>query len=415
MSSAPSSDPASFRRARAARLAVSTVFLVNGAISASILPRLPAIKDGLGLSNAELGAAVAAMPVGGLLAGGFAGLLIGRFGSGRVATVAGTVAALTLLGVAFAGSWAALALAYLVMGMFEATMDAAMNAHGLGVQRRYGRSILQGFHGMWSAGNMAAGAVGAVLAAAGVPVALHLSVAAVVLAACVLVAGTRMLPASIADAPDPGVVHEPVHARHAWRLLRILFPIAMLGVLCAILQSAAQTWSAVYLADVLLAPAGVAASGFVVYMAAMVVGRLTNDRWVDRWGSVTVVRAGALLGAGGVVLAMAASPLGAVPVAFAGFALVGFGSSSMFPVMIGAAGSRPGIAAGHGIAICTWLVRAGLVFAPAIIGAAADSWGLAAAFLIPLCAGLLIAVVTPVLTGAPWRRVAPTSPSPTAP
>ena len=85
----PSSDPATFERARAARFAVSTVFFVNGAFVATFLPRLPAIKDGLALTNAELGAAVAAMPVGGLLAGGFAGVLIARFGSGRVATVAG--------------------------------------------------------------------------------------------------------------------------------------------------------------------------------------------------------------------------------------------------------------------------------------------------------------------------------------
>ena len=44
-------------------------------------------------------------------------------------------------------SWATLALAFLVMGMFDATMDAAMNAHSIGVQRLYGRSILQRFHG----------------------------------------------------------------------------------------------------------------------------------------------------------------------------------------------------------------------------------------------------------------------------
>ena len=61
MSPTPASDPASVRQARAARLAISTVFLVNGAIGATILPRLPAIKDGLGLSNGELGAAVAAI------------------------------------------------------------------------------------------------------------------------------------------------------------------------------------------------------------------------------------------------------------------------------------------------------------------------------------------------------------------
>jgi fucose permease len=258
---------------------------------------------------------------------------------------------------------------------------------------------------MWSVGNVAAGAAGAIAAAAGVPVAVHLGVAAVVLVIVMLAAGTRMLPARVADAhPDDGVEPEPIHLRTAWRLVRILFPIAMLGVLCAILQSAAQTWSAVYLSDVLGTTAGIAASAFVVYMAAMVVGRMTNDRWVDRFGQVRTVRAGAIVGSAGVLVAMLAAPLASVPVAFAGFALIGLGSSALFPVMIGAAGSRPGIPAGHGIAICTWLVRAGLIVAPTAIGAAADAWGLGVAFVIPLLAGVLVVLLTPVLTGARQDR-----------
>ena len=62
-------DPRAWR----ARIGVSLLFLVNGALVANVLPRLPAIKAGLDLSNAELGAAIAAMPIGGLLAGGVRG------------------------------------------------------------------------------------------------------------------------------------------------------------------------------------------------------------------------------------------------------------------------------------------------------------------------------------------------------
>ena len=47
------------RPAWRARIGVSALFLVNGAFVATILPRLPAIKAGLGLSNAELGTALA--------------------------------------------------------------------------------------------------------------------------------------------------------------------------------------------------------------------------------------------------------------------------------------------------------------------------------------------------------------------
>jgi len=391
-------------RARVARSAVSVIFFVNGAIGASILPRLPAIKDGLGLSNAELGSAVAAMPVGGLLVGGFAGLLIARFGSGRLTTLAGILAAAMLVGVGFATSWATLALAFLVMGIFDATMDASMNAHGVGLQRHYGRSILQGFHGMWSVGNVVAGVIGAIAAGAGVPVSVQLSIAAVVLMLTTLVAGRSLLPAAIADAHvADGTVAQPITLRNLPRLLKILAPIALLGILCVQLQSSAATWSAVYVADVLGQPAGIAATAFVVYMTAMVLGRLTNDRWVDRWGSTAVVRAGAVIGSSGLLLAIAAAPLGVPLLAFAGFACVGLGSSPMFPVMIAAAGSRPGIPSGHGIALSTWLVRIGLVIAPAVVGAAADTWGLAAALAIPLVAGIVIAATTPVLTGESLR------------
>lgn len=391
-------------RARAARLALSAMFFVNGAIAASILPRLPAIKDGLGLTNTELGAAVAAIPVGGLVAGGFVGLLIARFGSGRVAMVAGTLAACMLVAVGFAGSWLVLAGALFVLGMFDATMDASMNAHGIGVQRRYGRSILQGFHGMWSLGSMAAGAVGAVVASAALAVSVHLAVAAIVLAAAAFLAGRWFLPAAVADAHVGDADPVPITVRAAPRLLRVLVPIAMLGVLCVVLQSSAAIWSAVFLADVLRQPEGIAATAFVVYMAAMVLGRLTNDRWVDRWGATAVVRVGALVGGASVGLVMLSAPLGSPLLAMAGFAGVGIGSSSMFPVMIAAAGSRPGIPTGHGVAIVAWLVRTGLVVAPALVGAAADLWGLAAALGIPLAAAVVIALAAPALSGGALRR-----------
>ena len=106
-------------RARSARIAVSTLFFASGVLVSSFLPRLPEIRDGLGLTNAELGAAIAALPIGGLLAGGFAGVLIARFGSGRVGAVAGVAAALAVVAIGLAPSWPALAFAFLVLGVFD--------------------------------------------------------------------------------------------------------------------------------------------------------------------------------------------------------------------------------------------------------------------------------------------------------
>ena len=76
---------------------------------------------------------------------------------------------------------------------------------------------------------------------------------AVVLGVAIVAAYRFLLPAAVADAhpATDGVADEPVNLRHAGRLLRVLGPIAMLGILCIVLQSAASIWGAVYLADVL--------------------------------------------------------------------------------------------------------------------------------------------------------------------
>ncbi len=395
--------PLSPARARTARLAVTATFVANGAISASILTRTPALKDALGMTDGELGIVLAAGPVGGLLAGGLAGILIARFGSGRLAVGAGLLAVVALGAVGIADSWAMLVGAMLVLGMFDATMDTAMNAHGIGVQRQYGRSILQGFHGMWSVGSMAFGALGAVIAGAGVPVPVHLGLVAAFVAAGLLVSARGLLPTTVADAPHESGADQPMSLATLPRMLKVLVPIALLGVLCVALQGSAASWGAVFLSDVMSQPPGIAALAFVLYMAAMALGRLTNDRWVDRWGSGAVVRFGALTGVVSLVLVIVAAPLNQPLLAFAGFAGVGYGTSSMFPVMIGAAGSRPGIPAGHGVALVAWMVRIGLILQPAAVGAAADAWGLTAAFSIPLVAGLVIAAMAPVLSGGALR------------
>src|SRR3954449_11748455 len=69
---------------RAARVGVATCFFLNAVLYANLVPRLPEVKADLGLSNASLGAALAAMPLGALLAGLSSAVLIRRFGSARV-------------------------------------------------------------------------------------------------------------------------------------------------------------------------------------------------------------------------------------------------------------------------------------------------------------------------------------------
>jgi MFS family permease len=74
-----------------ARLAVSILFFVNGAVLASWLPHIPAVKARLTSGDGQLGLVLLAMAGGAVLALPTAGWLIGRLGS-RVVSSAAAVA-----------------------------------------------------------------------------------------------------------------------------------------------------------------------------------------------------------------------------------------------------------------------------------------------------------------------------------
>ncbi|SFO72388.1 Fucose permease [Geodermatophilus dictyosporus] len=384
MSLAPPAVDARLRRARAA---VAACFFLNAVFYAGLVPRLPEVKDQLGLSSTALGAALAAVPLGALLAGLSSAVLIRRFGSGRVAS-----AGLVLLGVAVwtvsvAPNWPGLAAALLVVGALDAVVDVAQNAHGLRVQRLYRRSILNAFHGVWSIGAVAGGLLGSAAAGLRVPLGVHLGTSALLFGAVALVASRAVLPGRDEPEPGPGAVAAGPPRGRPGRRAAVL-PLAVLGVLAtcgAFVEDAGASWSALYLRTELDAGAATAGLGFVALSVAMTVGRLTGDRVVDRFGRRRVARAGGALTAAGMGLALA---LPSVPTTLAGFALAGLGVATLVPAVYQAADELPGLRHGTGLTAINWLLRIGFLVSPPLIGAVADASSLRVALVAVVVAGV---------------------------
>jgi MFS family permease len=379
---------------RAARSAVAACFFVNAVLYASLVPRLPEVKDRLDLSNTALGAALAALPLGALLAALSAAALMRRFGSARVASAGLVALAAAIWAAGSAPSWGLLAAALLVAGALDAVVDVAQNAHGLRVQRRYGRSILNAFHGVWSIGAVTGGLVGSAAAGLGVPLAVQLGGTGVVSAALALVAGRRMLPgpddADRDAAAEAAAVDPPSRGG-------ILLGMAALGVLAAcgaFVEDAGSSWSAIYLRTELDAGAATAGLAFVALSAAMTVGRLTGDRVVDRFGQRRVARAGGAVVAAGMGLALAVPTL---PVTLAGFTLAGLGVATLVPAVYAAADALPGLRHGTGLTVVNWLLRIGFLVSPPLIGLLADAVSLRAALLTVVVAGIVTLVLGRVL------------------
>ncbi|MEN3302456.1 MFS transporter [Pseudonocardia sp.] len=382
---------------RRARVAVALVFGTNGAVFANLLPRYPQIKDALGLSNAELGTAVAAFPLGALLAGLTASTLVRRYGSARVASFGMVVVALGIFLAGLAPSWLLLASAMFVAGAADAVVDVGQNAHALRVQRRYGRSILNSFHAVWSIGAVLGGAMGSAAAGLGLPLPWHLGGSAVLFGIVALVAFRFLLPGPEDAEREPAdEAARPVLALRSRDARRTLLVLGALGVIAscgALVEDAGASWGAIYL-NGLGAGAAVAGLGFVALQGLEFVGRLLGDRLVDRFGQRAVARSGGIIVLVGMGLALA---FPTIPGTIVGFGLSGLGVATLIPAAMHAADELPGLPRGTGLTIVSWLLRLGFLLSPPIVGLVADATSLRLGLVVVPLAAVVIVVGAAVL------------------
>lgn len=394
---------------RRARAAVAALFLTNGALYANILPRYPEIKDMLGLDNTGYGLTVIAFPIGAIIAGLAAGAAIRHLGSAAAAVFGTVLTGVALLAAGFAPNVWLFAACLLFGGAMDAITDVAQNAHGLRVQRRYGRSIINSFHAVWSLGavlgaSMAAGAI-----AVGLPIGVHLTISAGLFAAVSLIAWRALLPgkdektAENDDAAEESIAVPTAAAEHVqgalqdgapqphrptvpMRVKLILLALVVIATAGALVEDAGFTWSTLYLTS-LEVPGAFAASGLIALVGAQFVGRLVGDRLVDRFGQRTVAQAGGVIVALGMGTALLfPTVMGSI----LGFAAAGFGVATLVPAAMQQADDLPGLRAGTGLTVVSWLMRVGFLVSPPMVGMFADAVGLRLGLLIIPVAGLIV-------------------------
>ncbi len=348
---------------RRARLAVSILFFVNGAVLASWLPHIPTVKARLTSGDGQLGLVLLAMAAGAVVALPAAGWLIGLAGS-RVMSAASAVALCLAMPLpVLSPSLPALVVSLAVLGACNGLLDVSMNAQAAAVEQRAGRPIMSSFHALFSLGGVAGALLASGVMSLGLSDIAHVGAAALVGLAAVAVALPRLVPR---ERRQPG----PALARPS-RALLALGLLALLGLLA---EGAMGDWSAVYLHDTLGASPAVAAVGFAAFSLAMAAGRLGGDALVGRFGPRRVLRASGTVAAVG----LAGALLAAHPVAgVVGCALVGLGIANVIPVLFSAAARAPGVDAGRGLAAVATTGYLGFLSGPPLIGIVAEGAGLA--------------------------------------
>jgi MFS family permease len=388
------------------RVAVPTVFFLNGLMIASYVVRLPSLKADLDLSAFQVGLASTVFGVSAVVAMQFVGGLVARYGSAQLIRFGLVAMPLVLGGIGLTRTFTDLVVASVLFGVVHGSLDVSMNAHAVAVEQRLGRPVMSRCHAAWSISAVVASAGGAALIESGLGVGGHLAAVAAVVIVGGLAVSPRLLAAS-ADRAD-----RPVSATAPWRpswrsgWTRAVVVLGLTGAALMVCEGAALTWSGVLLhenrgASLTLASVAVAAfSGF------QTVGRLVGDRLTERFGPAGLFRLGGLVGAAGLVLVVASPhPVGGLT----GFAVVGAGTSLLIPIAFSAAGHAGGTGPGAAafLARFTTFTYAGILLGPAVIGLLAQGIGLqwTLALLVPLLA--ITALLTRLPTPQDARVVCP--------
>lgn len=364
--------------------ATRVAFFIAGFGMAAWAPLVPFVKERSGIQEGGLGLLLLCLGAGSIVAMPLAGILSSRVGCRLVLILSVLVACATLPMLAEVSSLFWLGLALFFFGAGIGSLDCAMNIQAIILERSSGRTMMSGFHGLFSLGGVAgAGGVSGLLSMGMSPWNATLTVVAIIVVLLALSAPYFLTYGGRSGGPGFALARGVV-----------LF----IGVLCFILflaEGAVLDWSAVFLADVRGMSPAQAGFGYAAFAAAMTVGRLTGDRFVRRVGPRVTVIGGSLVAAAGLTLA---TLVPSWPVALLGYALMGAGCSNIVPVLFSLAGKQDEMPESIAVPAITTMGYAGVLLGPAFIGFVAHAANLATALMIVAAMLLGVAVSARMLS-----------------
>jgi len=342
------------------RLAVKTIFFLNGFIYASWVSRLPRIQDIFLLDNGSIGLILLSAAVGAVLAMPFTGWLIIKNGSRNVTLTAGFLFVVIVPLIPLMPNFFFLMALFFAMGITTGMLDVAMNAQAVMVEQQYGKPIMTSFHALFSIGMMLGALCGSAFVNFSSNLFLHLSI--VVFFAVVGMLWSRY-----------HLIHDkPVNTSEgpAFRLpSAALMSIGVIAFCCMLGEGSMADWSTNYMEKIVKAERAIAPLGLSAFALAMTIGRIFGDGVRAKFGDKKLLIASGFIATAGLSISLVfLNPI----VVIIGFFVVGIGLSTMVPIAYSISGNVKGLQPGVGLAMVTTVGYSGFLFGPPIIGFLAD-------------------------------------------
>lgn len=365
------------------RVAVSVFFFTMGFTFATWASRIPQIQVKLGLGEGALGTILMALPLGLMVSLLLAGTFIAKFGSKKVMMVAAISYFTILVLLGLANSAWQLAFALFLFGLASNFFNISVNSQAVFIEKMYGRSIMASFHGIWSLAGFTGAAVGLAMISLDILPWQHFAIA-----------GSGALTCAVLFIS--GAVEATTDSQKASFALpdKKIMQLGLIAFGCLVCEGTMFDWSGIYFSKVVKAPGYLSSLGYAVFMGCMATGRFFADKFVTALGPRRMLQTSGILITAGLLLSVL---LPTVPAATLGFMLVGFGVSSVVPIVYSLAGKTTTMSTGQALAAVSTVGFAGFLAGPPLIGFMAELTNLRWSFLMIAFIGLSTTILAGIL------------------
>lgn len=346
---------------------VFAAFAIYSFCMGNIFPRLPDIQHAMGVGEGALGLGLIGTPVGTLISLTFAAPLLEKIGFRRALLVAIPLLTVLYAIAVLAPNPLTFFILLVPVGLVIGCIEMMINTEADRTEHLVGFRIMNRSHAFWSIGFFVAGLFGAWMAQLGVSPQVHLAIVIPI-----SLVGVAVLLGRFEQAPHRAGGSTEATARFAAPTTAIL---VLVGVTLSamLLEGASMDWSAIYMRNEFNPGpflSGIAVASFAFFQAGT---RFFADGFVERHSPMGVARVLLVL-LFGATLVVFFSPWPAL--SLVGFALIGVGSSAIFPLAMSAAAqmtNRPAVINVAALAQTSFVI---FLLGPPLLGGVAQEWGI---------------------------------------
>jgi len=322
---------------------IQALFLVYAFLLMAWIPRFPEIKANLGLNIGEFGTLISTAAIGGVVSLFLTGHLVHKYGVKRV-----ILTNIWILGAAYffivrTESLGIFLICNIAIGWSSSAYHISINAQGFSAMARVKDLTIARLHGMWSLGTLLT-AIFSGFILNYMSISWHVGGLAVI-ATLVLTTIVQRLTPVLIKANQNEEEHLPL--KTLFTSFRIDWLVSGGFLTAVFIEFSTGDWSAIFAKERIGVSPGLAALPYVVFMIAIITGRLNAGSLAKRFHVQRMIRFLALFGGGGFLLFLAITvqiPAHHKNIALTttciAFAFAGIGSSVITPSFFAAANER---------------------------------------------------------------------------